>query len=107
MSTYFRVMLLTAVTILTTSASIEAFGAQKDKSRIHAKCHVALSDGTETVVFWIIPKKQIANYAPKIEGKKVAKAKGKVSIYKAFECVADSDEFSSARAQLIDSKTPR
>ncbi|QBG35341.1 TapY2 family type IVa secretion system protein [Litorilituus sediminis] len=107
MNTYFRVILLTAVTMLALSVSTETLGAKKEKKRAHAKCHVALSDGTETVVFWFIPKQKIASYAPKIEGKKIAKAKGKVSIYKAFECVADSDEFSSARAQLIDSKTPR
>lgn len=107
MNTQLKAILLTAATLLAASVNAEVTGSQKGNERVHAKCHVALSDGTETVVFWIIPKKQIANYTHKVEGKQVTKAKGKVNIYKAFECVADADEFSSARAKLIDGKTPR
>jgi len=83
--------------------------AGASNKKVDAKCHIALIDGNEVIQFWQTKSEGLSKLANHIVGKKVTKQKSldKVKIYKVYECVLESDKFTSLKAQSLDKKTPR
>jgi len=76
---------------------------------ITAKCHVALIDGSEAIIFHHIKSKNFHKLKSSVAGQKVLTQKSpkKIKVYKASECVMDEDDFISVKAQALDKKTER
>lgn len=81
----------------------------KKTKKVNAKCHVALIDGSEAIIFYRIQANKLAKLADSVQGKKIStqKSLGKIKVYRAFECVLEEDDFTSGKALALDQKTPR
>ncbi len=81
----------------------------KENKKISAKCHVALIDGSEVIIFSRIQADKLQKLAGKVVGKKVLTAKSldKIKVYRAFQCVLADDDFTSLKARTLDEKTAR
>jgi len=86
----------------------EGRGVASDK-KLDAKCHVALVDGKEIILFWQTKSGGLSKLTKHIVGKKVSiqNSQDKVKIYKAHECVLEGDIFTNPKAQSLDKRTPR
>ena len=100
----------TLVLILTTNSAL-AGTQQKNKpsKSMNAKCHVVLANGNESILLYRLKAKKFKSLPQRVNGSKVATSKSnkKVSVLKVHECVADEEEFSSARAKLLDKNFAR
>ena len=93
------------LTVITSTASHAAATGQASNHEV--KCHVELYGGKEAIYFGLTSSKDLKAYGQSIVGKKisVAATKGKKSVYKVFECVAMTEQFTSRQARTLDSKT--
>jgi len=107
MSTYIKVLSL--ATTLMFSYNIEAKTTAKQDKTVDVKCFVELVGGGERVTFWNIPSKKLSGLSRVITGYKVLvpNSKQKAQIYKAYECVLSTDNFTNSRAKIVDAKTAR
>lgn len=71
---------------------------------ISVKCHLTFINGHENIIFWRIKADQVATWPKDIVGKKIESSgfKGKVKIYKVFECISTKGTFTSNQAKLLD-----
>jgi len=71
---------------------------------ISVKCHLTFINGHEDIIFWRIKADQVATWSKDIVGKKIESSgfKGKVKIYKVFECISTKGTFTSNQAKLLD-----
>ena len=70
------------------------------------KCHVVLVNGNETIAFWRLSYKKSKNMSSWVVGTKIlpqGSAK-KVKIYSVYECVLNSETFSTLKSQRLDNK---
>lgn len=83
--------------------------AIENNIKVNAKCHVALIDGSDSIIFYRIHSDKFHKLEGKIVGKKVLTQKSpeKIKIYRAFECVLDKDDFTQSNSKLLDKKTER
>ena len=85
----------------------KAKGKNKINNRnepISVKCHLTFINGHEDIIFWRIKADQVATWSKDIVGKKIESSgfKGKVKIYKVFECISTKGTFTSNQAKLLD-----
>ena len=81
----------------------------KKKKYVNAKCHVALIDGSDTIIFYHINSDKFPKLANEIVGKRVLtqKSNEKIKIYRVYECVLDNDDFTKANSKALDMKVER
>lgn len=94
------------------AANAKASADNKQAGRaeqVEVKCHVALIDGNEEVLFYKIKAHKLKGLPGKIKGNKVSTSKSskKISIYKVFECAAKDNEFTSTKSRALDENTGR
>lgn len=102
-------LLLTYFSIPSLATNNNPKSQSKAIEKLDAKCHVALINGNEAIVFWRTTPEKLAKLASDIIGNKAStpKLKDKVRIYRAYECVLEKEEFSTLKARTLDDKTPR
>lgn len=84
--------------------------AELDEQSVYAKCFVELVGGSETISFWLVKPSALKTLSNLIVGKETllvlnAQKKGsnkKATIYKAKQCVLETDQFRSPRARVMD-----
>lgn len=83
--------------------------ANEKNKIVNAKCHVALVDGSEAIIFYRLQSEHFSKLTKKIVGKKVLTQESikKIKVYKAYECVLEQDSFTKASTQSLDKKTER
>lgn len=83
--------------------------ASKKNETVDAKCHVALIDGSETIIFFHIYSDKFPKLSNEIEGKRVLTQKSieKIKVYRVYECVLDEDDFTKANSKSLDKKIER
>ncbi|KGJ87272.1 TapY2 family type IVa secretion system protein [Colwellia psychrerythraea] len=83
--------------------------ATKMDETVDAKCHVALIDGSETILFYHVYSNKFPKLANEIVGKRVLtqKSNEKIKIYRVYECVLDNDDFTKANSKTLDMKIER
>lgn len=81
----------------------------KPVNKVNAKCHVALINGHEAIVFYHIKAKKFSRLTDNIVGKKVLtqESNKKIKIYRAYECVLATQTFTKPQSRLLDAKTQR
>ena len=81
----------------------------KSSKSVNAKCHVALASGHQDILLYRIKANKLKSLPQRINGSKVAtrNSNKKVSVLKVYECAMGGEEFSSARAKLLDKNLPR
>ncbi|TMM45923.1 TapY2 family type IVa secretion system protein [Colwellia ponticola] len=81
----------------------------KAANKVNAKCHVALINGHEAIVFYRLNVKKFSRLTDNIVGKKVLtqESNKKIKIYRVYECVLETDNFTEQKSRLLDAKTLR
>lgn len=89
------------------AVKVESQKAKDAKSKVEARCHVALADGSETIAYWRVTPKAFSKLSKRALNRKVKsqKSKKKVSVYDVYECVTEQDEFSSDKSKALDKKS--
>jgi len=107
MNIYIKVLPL--VTLLALSYSTEAKSKEKQSKKVNVKCFIELVGGGDMVSFWHVSQKKVSSLSKSIIGRKVMllNSKQKAQIYKAYECVLSTDNFTNSRAKIVDAKTAR
>ena len=77
--------------------------------KIDVKCHVALIDGSEAIIFQRIQQDNLVTLSKRIVGERVLTQKSieEIKIYRAYQCILTEESFTSFKAQTLDKKTPR
>jgi len=104
------ILLFTFISIQAAKAvSVDKGKVAGSDKMINAKCHVALIDGSEAVLFWRTKPEHLSKLSKRIAGQSAAGQKSieRIRIYRAFECVAEGSKFSSLKAQTLDKTTKR
>lgn len=83
--------------------------ASKKNETLDAKCHVALIDGSETIIFFHIYSDQFPKLSNDIVGKRVQTQKSveRIKVYRVYECVLDEDNFTKDSSKALDKKIER
>jgi hypothetical protein len=83
--------------------------AKKKVEKVEVKCHVELYGGGEAIHFRKIKQSKLDKLEQRLINKKikVAKIKGKQTIYKVLECVSLDKEFSRPQSKNVDKNTAR
>ena len=84
--------------------------SQTEKTKyVNAKCHVALIDGSDTIIYYHINSDKFSKLANEIVGKRVLTQKSikKIKIYRVHECALDEDDFTSTKSKSLDKKIER
>ncbi len=76
---------------------------------VELKCYVELYGGKETIHFAMVNKNDVADFAERLVGQKIATSlsKQKQEIYRVKECTKLRGKFSTGRGRKIDQQTVR
>ena len=103
-------LLVSLFLILTTNSALADTQQKNINSKsINAKCYVVLANGKEEILLYRLKAKKLKSLPQRVNGSQVTapRSNKKVSVLKVHECVEDEQDFSSARAKLLDKNFAR
>ena len=89
--------------------------APVSEKAVDVKCFVELVGGGETISLWKIQPSLLKKFTHQIVGQKIllrtnngkTSSNTKSTVYRAKQCVLETDEFSSSRARALDEGLPK
>ncbi len=102
--------MLISLLLVTTQSTLADTQENKVISKtVNAKCHVVLSNAKEEILLYRLKAKKLKSLPQRVNGSQVTapRSNKKVTVLKVHECVGDEQDFSSARAKLLDKNFAR